>query len=151
MGDAYSIGKKILKVLVILAAVLWAVVFFLNRIDAKKEKELVNVVQHQFDTADVKAYGGENASIIVNKTIRDEEEIYKISKTALPYLIENGYLDELSKYKEIVINGKIIDPDTGEKLDSQSIVYPINKISLIEWDKIQNFDTLLNYVSLLSI
>lgn len=151
MDNAYSILKKILKVLVILAAVLWTVVFLLNRSDAKKEKELEKVVQHQFNAVDVNAYGGENASIIVNITIEDEEEIYTISKKAIPYLIENGYLDELSKYKELVVNGKIIDPDTGKKLDSQSIVYPINKISLIEWDKIQNFDVLLNYVSLLSI
>ena len=150
MDSAYSILKKILVVIVILAAILWAVVFFLDRSDAKKEKELIEVVQHQFDTADVKAYGGENASIIVNMTIRDQEEIYTTSKTALPYLVENN-LDDLSRYKELVVIGKIIDPNTGERLDSQAIIYPINKISLINWDKLKNYDTLLNYVSLLSI
>ena len=150
MDSAYSILKKILIFIVILAAVLWSVVFFLDRVDAKKEKELLNEVQHQFDAVNVKAYDGENPSILVEITIEDEEEIYTISKKALPYLVENGYLEGLAKYKELVVNAKIVDANTGEKLDSQSIVYPINKISLIEWDKIQNFDTLLNYVSLLS-
>lgn len=147
MGKTYDFLVKLLKILIVLAIILSILVFVKNNIEKKQIKQALTTVGHELQATHINGYSGnennDKGVIKAEMAMKDREEIFIQCKKALPNL--GPQFEELSDYYDTLA----IIADLPDE-DFQGLIIPIDQIDKIEWDKLNNFDEFLDYVSMMN-
>lgn len=147
MGKTYDFLLKVLKVLIVLIVILSIAVFVKNNNEKKQIQQALTTVGHELQATHITGYSGnqdnDKGVIKAEMAVKDREEIFANCKNALPNL--GTQLEKLSNYYDALA----IIADLPDK-DFQAITIPIDQIDDIEWDKLNNFDELLDYVNMMN-
>lgn len=140
---------KVLKILIILVAVLWGAVFVKNKIESKQIAANLEILKQGIEANTATAYADDYGNYIkVEMTTKSVDEAFQSLKSGLPGLEKSGIFEKLKNYKTLVAVVAIVNPDTGEKIDSRAVLLPTSKIGDIPWSKITNFDSLMEWSNL---
>lgn len=140
---------KVLKVLIILAFVLWGAVFVKNKIESRQIAANLEIIKQEIQANTATAYADDHGNTIkVEMTTKSVDEAFQSLKSGLPELEKSGIFEKLKNYKTLVAVVAIVNPDTGEKIDSRAVLLPTSKIGDIPWSKITNFDSLMEWSNL---
>lgn len=147
MGKTYNFLFKVLKVLIVLIVIVSIAVFVKNNNEKKQVQQALITVGHELQATHINGYSGnqynDKGVIKAEMAVKDREEILANCKNALPNL--GPQLEKLSNYYDALA----IIADLPDK-DFQAITIPIDQIDKIEWDKLNNFDEFLDYVSMMN-
>ena len=140
---------KILKILIILVVVLWGAVFVKNKIESRQIAANLETIKQGIEANTVTAYTDDHGnSIKVEMTTKSDDEAFQSLKSGLPALAKSGVFEKLKNYATLLVVDSIVNPDTGEEIDSVAVLLPISKIGEIPWTKITNFDSLIEWSNL---
>lgn len=147
MGKTYDFLVKLLKILIVLAIILSILVFVKNNIEKKQIKQALTTVGHELQATHINGYSGnennDKGVIKAEMAMKDREEIFIQCRKALPNL--GPQFEKLSDYYDTLA----IIADLPDE-DFQGLIIPIDQIDKIEWDKLNNFDEFLDYVSMMN-
>lgn len=138
-------SNKIYKSLVVFCLVVLAVGVALKIYNNYTEKKAVNNAISTTENAfnrNVKYHRG-TGRIVVELNVKNEGELFKVTKNALPHLVSLNYGDIV----------KLLSVRTyynGDKNNVQHYDIYFKDIGRLNWDKINNFNDFLNYINALS-
>lgn len=140
---------KVLKILIILVVVLWGAVFVKNKIESRQISANLETIKQGIEANTATAYSDDHGnSIKVEMTSKSDDEAFQSLKSGLPELVKSGVFEKLKNYATLVVVDSIVNPDTGEEVDSVAVLLPISKIGEIPWTEITNFDSLIEWSNL---
>ena len=131
-----------MKTFVYLGIIILIAAIGLTSYNKNIEKEAIeNATMLVGETFKAKAeYEKYSNRIIVEKYIKDEEELFKITKQSFPFLTQIGEYD--------VVNLLSMRGYYGEnKSNPQFYDIKFKNIDKIKWEKIRNFDDFLNEIN----
>lgn len=140
---------KALKILIILVVVLWGAVFVKNKIESRQIAANLETIKQGIEANTATAYADDRGnSIKVEMTTKSVDESFQSLKSGLPGLAKSGVFDKLRNYDTLAVVVTVVNPDTGEKIDSRGLLLPTSKIGDIPWSEITNFDSLMEWSNL---
>ena len=139
---------KALKILIILVVVLWGAVFVKNKIESRQIAANLEILKQGIEANTATAYADDHGnSIKVEMTTKSSDEAFQSLKAGLPVLAKSGVFEKLKNYDTLAVVVTIVNPDTGEKIDSTAVLLPTSKVGEIPWTEITNFDLLQDWSS----
>ena len=138
-------SDKIFKILVIFCLVALVTGSVLKMYNNYTEKKAISNAIASVDNAfkGNSKYHKKTNRIVIEKSLKNEEELYNLTKEALPKLSSIGnygvvYLLSVRVYYN------------GNKEDFQYYDIKFRDISKLNWNNINNFNDFLNYINVLS-
>lgn len=115
---------KALKILIILVVVLWGAVFVKNKIESRQIAANIETIKQGIEANTATAYADDHGnSIKVEMTTKSVDESFQSLKSGLPGLAKSGVFDKLRNYDTLAVVVTVVNPDTGEKIDSRGLLY----------------------------
>ena len=149
MKEPPKFMNKVLKILIILVVILWGAVFVKNKIESRQIAANLETIKQGIQANTATAYSDDHGNYIkVEMTAKSADEAFQSLKSGLPELVKNGVFEKLKNYKTLAVVVAIVNPATGEKIDSRGLLLPTSKIGDIPWSKITNFDSLIEWSNL---
>lgn len=149
MKEPPKFMNKVLKILIILVVVLWGAVFVKNKIESRQIAANLETIKQGIQANTATAYSDDHGNFIkVEMTTKSADAAFQSLKSGLPELVKNGVFEKLKNYKTLTVVVAIVNPTTGEKIDSRGLLLPTSKIGDIPWSKITNFDSLIEWSNL---
>lgn len=143
---------KVLRILIILVVVLWGAVFVKNKIESRQIAANLEILKQGIEANTATAYADDHGnSIKVEMTTKSVDEAFQSLKSGLPELEKNGVFEKLKDYKTLVVVVSVVNPDTGEEIDSRGLLLPTSKIGDIPWSEITSFDSLMEWSNLIEL